>query len=84
MTRGEVAWWAPPSLVLLPTLPPVSNFARTSSFALARFARRSLAPRTKQVKKRVKGKWTFPKSLFADYQQDSEEYLNKCFEFDYR
>jgi len=44
---------------------------------------KSLAPRTKQKKIVKKGKWTFPKSLFAEYQQDTEDYLNRCFDFDY-
>ncbi|GMH85835.1 hypothetical protein TL16_g10356 [Triparma laevis f. inornata] len=44
---------------------------------------KSMAPRTKEKKIVKKGKWIFPKSLFAEYQQDSEDFLTRCFDFDY-
>jgi hypothetical protein len=32
---------------------------------------------------RPKSAWTIPKSVFAQYQWDTDEHLNKCFEMDW-
>ncbi|EGR33095.1 leucine rich repeat protein [Ichthyophthirius multifiliis] len=49
----------------------------------------TIVPRTRDPKyipakkKKQKVKWTFPISLFAKWQPDNEEILNKCFDFDW-
>ena len=46
-------------------------------------AEKALEPRRKEMKKRKVIAWSFPRSLFAKYRQDTASFLDDCFEFDY-